>query len=125
MSKNASAVAPTSARNPRFGFLFEPVKTGPVSTKTTFHQVPHFNGRGGPYPSARTQMRRVRAGGGRGVVCTERVEIHPAAARARVMGARDAVPPVTRQAVRSRYLAALNRSPADGQFTLWELNHDT
>ena len=36
----------SSARDPRFDILFEPVQIGPVRTKNRFYQVPHCNGMG-------------------------------------------------------------------------------
>jgi dimethylamine/trimethylamine dehydrogenase len=57
--------------------LFEPVRIGPLTTKNRFYQVPHCNGMGYRDPSAQAAMRRVKAEGGWGVVCTEQVEIHP------------------------------------------------
>ena len=64
------------ARDPRYDILFEPVKIGPVTTKNRFYQVPHCNGAGYRDPSANAEMRRVKAEGGWGVLCTEQVEIH-------------------------------------------------
>ena len=64
------------ARDPRYDILFEPVKIGPVTTKNRFYQVPHCNGAGYRDPSANAGMRRVKAEGGWGVLCTEQAEIH-------------------------------------------------
>ncbi|PWJ27115.1 dimethylamine/trimethylamine dehydrogenase [Branchiibius hedensis] len=59
-----------------YDILFEPVQIGPRTTKNRFYQVPHCNGMGYRDPSAQAAMRRVKAEGGWGVVCTEQVEIH-------------------------------------------------
>ena len=59
-----------------YDILFEPVKIGPHTTKNRFYQVPHCNGMGYRDPSAQAAMRRIKAEGGWGVVCTEQVEIH-------------------------------------------------
>lgn len=59
-----------------YDILFEPVRIGPVTTKNRFYQVPHCNGMGYRDPSAQAQMRKIKAEGGWGVVCTEQVEIH-------------------------------------------------
>ncbi|WP_257430184.1 oxidoreductase [Nocardioides carbamazepini] len=61
----------------RYDVLFEPVAIGPLTTRNRFYQVPHCNGMGYRDPSAQAAMRRVKAEGGWGVVCTEQVEIHP------------------------------------------------
>ena len=60
-----------------YDILFEPVRIGPLTTKNRFFQVPHCNGMGYRDPSAEAAMRRAKAEGGWGVVCTEQVEIHP------------------------------------------------
>ena len=60
----------------RFSLLFEPVKIGPVVAPNRFFQVPHCNGMGYRMPKALAEMRRIKAEGGWGVVCTEEVEIH-------------------------------------------------
>jgi len=60
----------------RFSLLFEPVQIGPVTAPNRFYQVPHCNGMGYRMPNALAEMRRVKAEGGWGVVCTEEVEIH-------------------------------------------------
>ncbi len=65
------------ARDPRYDILFEPVKIGPVVAPNRFYQVPHCNGMGYRDPSAMVELRRVKAEGGWGVVCSEQVEIHP------------------------------------------------
>ncbi|MDZ4137136.1 MAG: NADH:flavin oxidoreductase, partial [Paracoccaceae bacterium] len=63
-------------RDPRYDVLFEPVRIGPKLAKNRFFQVPHCNGGGYRDPSAVTEMRRVKAEGGWGVIFTEQVEIH-------------------------------------------------
>jgi dimethylamine/trimethylamine dehydrogenase len=60
----------------RFSKLFEAVKIGPVVAPNRFYQVPHCNGMGYRMPHAHAEMRRIKAEGGWGVVCTEEVEIH-------------------------------------------------
>ncbi len=60
----------------RFSILFEPVKIGPVVAPNRFYQVSHCNGMGYRMPRALAEMRRIKAEGGWGVVCTEEVEIH-------------------------------------------------
>ena len=60
-----------------YDVLFEPVQIGPLVTRNRFFQVPHCNGMGYRDPSAHAAMRRAKAEGGWGVVCTEEVEIHP------------------------------------------------
>jgi dimethylamine/trimethylamine dehydrogenase len=60
-----------------FAILFEPVPIGPVVAPNRFYQVPHCNGMGYRMPQAVAAMRRIKAEGGWGVVCTEEVEIHP------------------------------------------------
>jgi dimethylamine/trimethylamine dehydrogenase len=67
----------SSARDPRFDILFEPVQIGPVRTKNRFYQVPHCNGMGHGKPATLAAMRGVKAEGGWGVVCTEEIEISP------------------------------------------------
>ena len=64
-------------RDPRYDILFEPVKIGPVTAKNRFYQVPHCNGMGHRYPSTTAGMRKMKAEGGWGVICTEECEIHP------------------------------------------------
>ncbi len=63
--------------NNPFAILFEPVPVGPVVAPNRFYQVPHCNGMGYRMPQALAEMRRIKAEGGWGVVCTEEVEIHP------------------------------------------------
>lgn len=60
-----------------FAILFEPLAIGPVTAPNRFYQVPHCNGLGYRMPLALAEMRRIKAEGGWGVVCTEEVEIHP------------------------------------------------
>ena len=59
-----------------FEILFEPIQIGPVTAPNRFYQVPHCNGLGYRMPRALAAMRRIKAEGGWGVVCTEEVEIH-------------------------------------------------
>ncbi len=66
-------------RNAHYDILFEPVRIGPVTAKNRFYQVPHCNGMGHRAPSGMAAMRRMKAEGGWGVVCTEVCEIHPSA----------------------------------------------
>ena len=63
-------------RDPRYDILFEPVKIGPVTAPNRFYQVPHCNGMGYRWPKTTAAMRKVKAEGGWGVVCTEECEIH-------------------------------------------------
>ena len=65
------------ARDSRYDILFEPVRIGPVTAPNRFYQVPHCNGMGRHYPASMIEMRRQKAEGGWGVVCTEQVDIHP------------------------------------------------
>ena len=67
----------TSGRDPRYDILFEPMKIGPVTAKNRFYQVPHCTGMGHLRPRTLAEMRRVKAQGGWGVVCTEYNSIHP------------------------------------------------
>ena len=60
----------------KFDILFQPIRIGPVVTPNRFYQVPHCNGMGYRMPRALAEMRRIKAEGGWGVVCTEEVEIH-------------------------------------------------
>ena len=60
----------------KFEVLFQPIQIGPVVAPNRFYQVPHCNGMGYRMPRALAEMRRVKAEGGWGVVCTEEVEIH-------------------------------------------------
>ncbi|MEX0283758.1 MAG: FAD-dependent oxidoreductase [Paracoccaceae bacterium] len=64
-------------RDPRHDILFEPVQIGPVTAPNRFYQVPHCTGMGWLRPNALAAMRRVKAEGGWGVVCTEYCSIHP------------------------------------------------
>ncbi len=64
-------------RDPRYDILFEPMKIGPVTAKNRFYQVPHCTGMGHLRPRTLAEMRRVKAQGGWGVVCTEYNSIHP------------------------------------------------
>ena len=65
------------ARDPRYDILFEPLKIGPVTTKNRFYQVPHCTGMGYLRPQTLAHMRRMKAEGGWGVICTEYNSIHP------------------------------------------------
>ncbi|QRY77611.1 FAD-dependent oxidoreductase [Pseudomonas sp. PDNC002] len=65
------------SRDPRYDILFEPQRIGPVIAKNRFFQVPHCNGMGWTQPRGLAELRRVKAEGGWGVICTEEVEIHP------------------------------------------------
>ncbi|MFK7939265.1 MAG: FAD-dependent oxidoreductase [Roseovarius sp.] len=67
----------TSNRDPRYDVLFEPMKIGPVTAKNRFYQVPHCTGMGHLRPRTLAEMRRVKAMGGWGVICTEYNSIHP------------------------------------------------
>ena len=64
-------------RDPRYDILFEPVRLGPVTAKNRFYQVPHCTGMGWLRPRTLAEMRRVKAEGGWGVICTEYASIHP------------------------------------------------
>jgi dimethylamine/trimethylamine dehydrogenase len=64
------------ARDPRYDILFEPVQIGPVTAPNRFYQVPHCNGMGYRDPSGMVELRRIKAEGGWGVICTEQAEIH-------------------------------------------------
>ncbi|TNF64902.1 MAG: NADH:flavin oxidoreductase [Rhodobacteraceae bacterium] len=64
-------------RDPSHDILFEPVRIGPVTAKNRFFQVPHCTGMGWQYPRMLAEMRRVKAEGGWGVICTEYNSIHP------------------------------------------------
>lgn len=63
--------------DPRYAPLFEPLKIGPVTTKNRFYQVPHCTGMGYLRPNTLAHMRRMKAEGGWGVICTEYNSIHP------------------------------------------------
>ncbi len=65
------------SRDPRYDILFEPLKIGPVTTKNRFYQVPHCTGMGYLRPNTLAHMRRMKAEGGWGVICTEYNSIHP------------------------------------------------
>ncbi|QGX97016.1 FAD-binding protein [Roseovarius faecimaris] len=67
----------THDRDPRYDILFEPMQIGPVTAKNRFYQVPHCTGMGHLRPRTLAEMRRVKAEGGWGVVCTEYNSIHP------------------------------------------------
>ena len=62
------------ARDPRYDILFEPLAIGPVIAPNRFYQVPHCNGMGRVYPNAMIGMRRAKAEGGWGIVCTEQCD---------------------------------------------------
>ncbi len=64
----------TTARDPRYDILFEPVPIGPVTARNRFFQVPQCNGMGYRDPSALAAMRGIKA---EAVVATEETEIHP------------------------------------------------
>ena len=64
-------------RNPRYDILFEPVRIGPVVAPNRFYQTPHATGMGYLRPQSSAALRRVKAEGGWGVVCTEYCSIHP------------------------------------------------
>jgi len=68
---------PRMARDPRYDILFQPLKIGPVTTKNRFYQVPHCTGMGYLRPNTLAHMRRMKAEGGWGVICTEYNSIHP------------------------------------------------
>jgi dimethylamine/trimethylamine dehydrogenase len=63
--------------DPRYAPLFEPLNIGPVTTKNRFYQVPHCTGMGYLRPNTLAHMRRMKAEGGWGVICTEYNSIHP------------------------------------------------
>lgn len=60
-----------------FDILFQPMEIGPVTAKNRFYQVPHCTGLGYAHPEAEAELRKTKAAGGWGVVCTQEVEIHP------------------------------------------------
>ena len=72
-----SATPALSGRDPRHDILFQPMKIGPVTAKNRFYQVPHCTGMGYLRPHMLSEMRRVKAEGGWGVICTEYTSIHP------------------------------------------------
>ncbi len=65
------------SRDPRYDILFEPIQIGPVTAPNRFYQVPHCTGMGWQYPRTLAAMRKVKAQGGWGVICTEYNSIHP------------------------------------------------
>ncbi len=65
------------ALDPRYAPLFEPIRLGPVTAKNRFYQVPHCTGMGYLRPNTLAHMRRMKAEGGWGVICTEYNSIHP------------------------------------------------
>lgn len=66
-------------RNPHYDVLFEPVQIGPVTAPNRFYQTPHATGMGTMKPNASIALRKMKAEGGWGVVCTEYCSIHPSA----------------------------------------------
>ena len=66
-------------RNPRYDVLFEPVQIGPVTAPNRFYQTPHATGMGNLRPNSSIALRKTKAEGGWGVVCTEYCSIHPSA----------------------------------------------
>jgi dimethylamine/trimethylamine dehydrogenase len=64
-------------REPRFDPLFQPLKIGPVTAPNRFYQVPHCTGMGFAMPETLAAMRRIKAEGGWGVVCTEYCSMDP------------------------------------------------
>jgi len=66
-------------RNSRYDVLFEPVQIGPVTAPNRFYQTPHASGMGTMRPNSSIALRKVKAEGGWGVVCTEYCSIHPSA----------------------------------------------
>ena len=73
-------------RDPRHDILFEPVRIGPVTAKNRFYQTPHCNGMGSSAPNSLVEMRRIKAEGGWGVVCTEETSVSPDADIAPAVG---------------------------------------
>jgi len=65
-----------TAVNNHFDILFQPIQIGPVVAPNRFYQVPHCNGLAYRHPRAIAAMRRIKAEGGWGVVCTEETQIH-------------------------------------------------
>jgi len=65
------------SRDPRYDILFEPVKIGPVTAPNRFYQTPHATGMGWRMPKSSAAIRKIKAEGGWGVVCTEYCSIHP------------------------------------------------
>ena len=62
---------------PAHAILFEPVRIGPVVAPNRFYQTPHATGFGWQRPQSGAALRKVKAEGGWGVVCTEYCSIHP------------------------------------------------
>ncbi|MGF7160861.1 dimethylamine/trimethylamine dehydrogenase [Rhodoligotrophos appendicifer] len=71
------APARTTARDPRYDILFEPIRIGPKVMKNRFYQVPQCTGSGHPRPGSNAGHRAVKAEGGWGGICTESCSIHP------------------------------------------------
>ena len=67
------------ARNPNYDPLFEPVQIGPVTAPNRFYATPHASGMGTMRPNSSIALRKMKAEGGWGVVCTEYCSIHPSA----------------------------------------------
>ena len=67
----------TTARDPRYDILFEPIRIGPKVMKNRFYQVPQCTGSGHPRPGSNAGHRAVKAEGGWGGICTESCSIHP------------------------------------------------
>ena len=44
-------------RDPRFDILFEPIRTGPVTARNRFYQVPHCTGIGWTQPETIARLR--------------------------------------------------------------------
>ena len=44
-------------RDPRYDVLFEPVRTGPLTTRNRFYQAPHCTGMGHRYPRGEALLR--------------------------------------------------------------------
>ncbi|NBZ88631.1 FAD-dependent oxidoreductase [Stagnihabitans tardus] len=63
--------------DPAHAILFEPVRIGPVVAPNRFYQTPHATGFGWQRPQSGAALRKVKAEGGWGVVCTEYCSIHP------------------------------------------------
>lgn len=67
------------ARNPQYDLLFEPIRIGPVTAPNRFYATPHASGMGTTRPNGSIALRKMKAAGGWGVVCTEYCSIHPSA----------------------------------------------
>ncbi len=67
------------ARNPNYDPLFEPIRIGPVTAPNRFYATPHASGMGTMRPNSSIALRKMKAEGGWGVVCTEYCSIHPSA----------------------------------------------